>query len=809
MVQGQTSPTRIYTEPAGSNFYVDGIKYVSSATFNWPTGSRHTVWVDPEQHTGGTTRMSFSGWSDDRSLLQIGYLPTVQVTAGPEFQSLRASFSIEHRVDVLFYSLTGSPLTEEPLPCSQSSPDGNVLPVPDGVVPPPVTPTPPSAPPAQPGTPAGFIVPGPGAVFINGSCWANSQILWVAPGATLLFNTFPARGFVFEGWWVDGSQKSDSFLRSFTVDGPMVISPRFAPAKRVTIQTEPPGLQVTVDQTLTPTRFPHEIEMRNPFESFTFPVRPWDFDFAEGSTHVLGAPPSQYDLQGKTWVLDSFSIGGGEGTIYKAVGANIPESIIARFVRGTGVSIITNPPGLRLNVDGRETPSSYNFVWGVGTRHTVTAPAETTDAKGRKYKFLGWANGGPATQELTTPEESATGGLRMIANYELYPRFVISGNQAAARIQVDGALCALPCTLDRPNGTAVTVSAPEMITLFADSRLQFDSWSDGAAAARTLRFAGADGQLALRYRVFNRLTAISNPVEGATFRLDPPSADGFYPNDRTVQVRAVPAEGYKFRRWEGDLAGTNPDGALQMLTPRVVRAQIDKIPTVPTAVVRNAAGETPVAGVAPGSIISIFGPGLAAGYIAAPSGPLVQTLGNVTARAGTRILPLLFVSPEQVNAYLPSDLPDGEYSVGVRNGSMPEVAGKVNIIRNAPGIFGQFIGEQNVATAQRPNGALATIEKPAKRGEQIVLMGTGFGGYQRAVLDGFPTAENPPNPLRALPEIVAGDAVYQADFAGAAPGLVGVTMVRFTIPAEWNTGTVEIFLRQAGVESNKVLLPVE
>ena len=69
--------------------------------------------------------------------------------------------------------------------------------------------------------------------------------------------------------------------------------------------------------------------------------------------------------------------------------------------------------------------------------------------------------------------------------------------------------------------------------------------------------------------------------------------------------------------------------------------------------------------------------------------------------------------------------------------------------------------------------------------------------------------ENPPNPLRTLPQIVAGDQAYTVDFAGAAPGLVGVTIIRFTVPASWTPGTVELRVRQGEVESNRVLLPVE
>ena len=334
---GQTTQTRIFTEPAGASFFVDGIKYASSATFFWPKGSRHTVWTGLVQYTGDTTRMTFGGWADDKTVLQAAAASTITVTADPDFLSLKATFMVEHRIDILFYNVTADPLPEIPILCSVAGRPGNPVPVP--VVPaptppvgPPVTPVPPTAPPPQ-GTPTGppgvFMVPGPGALYVDGVCVANSLVIWRATNSPITLNAFPARGFVFEGWQVDNVPRTDSFLRTYTVNGPAVLSPRFAPAKRVTIQTEPFGLQVMVDRTLTPTRFPEESEMRYRDSGNVYPIPPWEFDFADGSSHILGAPATQLDLTGKTWILDSFSIGGGEGTIFKASGANIPQVIVA------------------------------------------------------------------------------------------------------------------------------------------------------------------------------------------------------------------------------------------------------------------------------------------------------------------------------------------------------------------------------------------------------------------------------------------------------------------------------------------------
>jgi uncharacterized protein (TIGR03437 family) len=780
---GQTTQTRIFTDPPGATFYVDGTKYTSSATFFWPQGSRHTIWTDVAQSTGGTTRMAFQGWSDEKGLLQTGG-EYITITADPGFPSLKGSFGVEHRID---FHLSGQGIG--PLPdLTQNL----------------IVPCPASGSAVSNGVPGNFTGTVPGVLFINGQCVASSVSIWAGKGATLTLNAFPARGFVFEGWTMNGGSPPDTFLRTFVVNGHSVLSPRFAPAKRVTFQSDPPGMNITVDRTVIPTQ--------NPTDNLPYLTPPWEFDFADGSTHVLGAPASQYDNTGRLWVLESFSIDGtpigGEGTIFQAIGANIPVVITARFVRGTHISILTNPVGLRLTVDGRTNWPSYNFVWGVGSRHVITAPAETTDAKGRKYRFLGWAGGGEPTQELIVPEESDLGGVRLMANYEIYPRIVISGASPGVRLQVDDAVCPLPCTLDRPNGTTAALSVPELVNLGPNSRLHFDSWSDGAEAARAVTFS-SDRQLVFRYRKFNRLELVSDPVGGADFVVNPASPDSFYPDDASVGVIVEPKEGYKFRRWEGDMSGRQANVVVSMTAPRILQAQLDKVPHISSTGIRNAAGETPVKAVAPGSIISIFGSGMSDAYVLGPDAPLVQTLGNVTARIGNRLLPLLFVSPEQVNAYLPSDLADGEHTVSVRNGAQPEIPGKVVIVRHAPGIFGQLIEDKFVAAVQRPDGSLASPDKPAKRGETVTFMGTGFGAYQRPVLDGFPAPQNPPNPLALQPEVVIGETVLGVEFAGAAPGMAGVSIIRFRIPEDGPSGMVELRMRQGEAETNTVLLPVE
>ncbi|MBM3768194.1 MAG: hypothetical protein FJW32_22650 [Acidobacteria bacterium] len=777
MAQTEVSQTRIYTEPENINFWVDGQQYRGSASFFWPVGSKHVVWSEASYAIGLSTRYLFQNWADDKSLLAGQTGRTITITANPGFTSLKGTFLIEHKIDVHFFSTSGTLLpngTTGEATCNTTL-----------------------------GSPTGLpSTAGPGVVYVNGQCYANSTSLWMPTNQRITLNAVPVPGFVFEGWAINGNPPNNTFARDYIVIGPTTLSARFAPAKRVTFKSEPPGLKVSVDRTIIPTYSPET--------DLPTSAKPFELDFAEGSSHILGAPsPQQHPNTGHTWVFDSFSIGGGEGTVYKAIGANIPETITARFVRGNNVSILTNPPNLRMSVDGRENWPSYNFVWGVGTKHTITAPAETIDARGRRYKFLGWAHGGPATQELTTPPETDAGGLRWVANYELYPRVVISNSQPGVRLTVDGNPCALPCMLDRQSGTTVALALPESLSTGADSRIRFEGWSDNPNPARTLTFGPNDQNLSFRYRSEHRLMAISDPPEAANLRIEPASADGFYAAGAQVQVTAVANEGYRFRRWDGDLDGTSAAGSVNVAFPRLVRALFDKIPHIPSAGIRNAAGVTPVAAVAPGSIFSIYGSGLANDFVPGDTAPLTQSLGNVVVRMGTRLLPLLFVSPEQINALLPSDVAAGEHTLAVRSGNQQEIVGKFKVVRTAPGLFGVMIGEQVIVTAQRPDGSIASPDKPARKGEQVTLLGTGFGATTLPVFDGFPAPLSPANPVRTAVEILTGESVLRPDFAGVATGLTGVNAIRFTIPADWPSGAVELRVRQDGAENNKVILPVE
>lgn len=784
---------RVSAEPPGARFIVDGQTYTAATTFLWPKGSKHVVTVmtpnfgnlvpgvlcgirDTPEGTqydeSCRVRYSFGGWETNAGSLGSSTLLTQSFTADPGLTFIRAKFSVEYKIDVA--------LVEGPVP----------------------GPSPACAAKASRPLEAGRTGEGVGVVYVGGACFDYSGSLWLAAGEIQL-QAIPFDGYAFAGWYLDGAPPRGS-ITTYTVRGPAVLNPRFVNAKRVQIVTDPVGLKVRVDRA--------EIKTVNLAEWVNAVPIPGRFDWLPGSQHVLGgvSPQTDQSQTGKMWVFHSWSNGGGQDMVYTADHeVSRLTTLTAKFVPGVQVNFMTEPKGLRLNIDGRENWPVYGFVWGLGSKYTVSAPAEQLDARGRRWTFKGWKHGGPATQEIVIDEQAiASGGLYYTAVFESVPQVTLQSSLPGLKMQVDGAECSVPCRLDKPMGTLIRVSVPEVIPVSEVSRWEFAGWHDGAGAERVITVDRETLAFQANYRQTHRLIAVLDPEEGGAIRAEPASLDGFYPEGQNVTVTVEPKPGFKFRRWDGDLAGTVKSGVVAMSMPRAVRAALDRVPYLPPASVKNAAGPTPVEGVAPGSLISIGGASLTTVFESGPASPLAQTLGGVVVLVGDRILPLIYVSPDQINALLPSDLEPGTHRLVVRPQSGPQVSTEFQVVRNAPGLFSNLVDSKGYAVALREDGSAITPQNRARRDEVITILGTGFGPYDRPVVDGFAVPASPVYSLIDPVELVVGSGAARPLWAGAHAGMTGVAAVRFRVPAD-AAGEVEVRLKIAGAESNTVLLPVE
>jgi uncharacterized protein (TIGR03437 family) len=723
---------------------VDGQTLITPVTLIWPAGSRHTLVGFDQADLTGNLKWSFGGFTSNRGAITSTEAGAI-VTADPDITSITMLVTVNYLVRVVFAT------------CGSDSPGKVIV--------------------------GGAIFTCSGTVFAP----AGSLSLQATPSPTGAGEESP---WIFVGWYSGLGNDSQAFLNTVTVTGPTSIYPRFVRGRKITIQTDPTGLQVLAD--------------RSPVNT------PADLIWGRTTNHTLGTVPDQIDNHGKLWVFDSWNDGGTINHAYQVPDAQGGLTLSAKFVPGQRVSFFTNPPGLSLTVDGRSNWLSNNFAWAANSQHTVSAPLTQTDEKGNTYLFRSWSQGGPAAQTVVATPDPNGLNLQYTAIYEGQSRISVNSQTSGVVIQVDGQDCALPCTIEKANGSRIRLTAPAALKLSEDSRLDFQGWSDSGDLDRTLTAAAGPLTLSLNYKLRNRLSASITPPEGARLVLDPVSPDGFYDAQMQVQVSVETKLGFKFQNWDGDITSTSRTLTLSMGSPKTLRAVLDRVPALLERAVKNAAGETPLDSVAAGSIVSIFGVNLAASYQASPASPLRQTLGDVTVMISGKLLPLVFVSPDQINAQLPSDLTDGVYTLTVHSSGKPDVSAEFTVVRNAPGLFSQLVDGRAFGLFLHENGDPITADSRAKRNETVTLLGNGLGPFLQMPPEGFAVSESAVFALADAVTIVAGDSSIDPLYAGVAAGRAGVTAIRFKIDDSLPAGsTAEIKVRVRDRESNTVLLPLE
>jgi uncharacterized protein (TIGR03118 family) len=208
------------------------------------------------------------------------------------------------------------------------------------------------------------------------------------------------------------------------------------------------------------------------------------------------------------------------------------------------------------------------------------------------------------------------------------------------------------------------------------------------------------------------------------------------------------------------------------------------------------------AAISPGAFTSIFGSGLAATtrtWAAADfiDGKLPVQLDGVSVTIDGKPAYVYYVSPNQIDVIVPADAASGPVPVVVTNNNHIE-SGPVTaqLQASAPAFFAA--GEYAVAT--HANGSLVNAATPARRGEIIVVYGTGFGATNPPV-DGL-VVSSPVN-LVAPPAITIGSAPATVMFAGrSAAGLDQINVMIPDLPAG-SSGVTNVPIAVQGGSSNR------
>lgn len=817
----QEVSVRVGLNMTGVRFRVDGQEYTSMQNFVWPTGSRHLIFFPTTLDEFGEpsefqyadnkiARYTFSGWRVTGQPAAGGTI--VEIFAQQEITEVLGTVTKELNIHLNFFP---------------ELPDDAVA---DGC----------AEGPQSPPTDYTRV----GVVMINEVCYdRTNHDIWITAGSQQL-RAVAYLGWVFVGWYIDNQIPPDPYLTTVEINAPVALRPVFRRAKRVEFRTNPAGLKIVVDRSIIST--PPPAPIRTFDEAFTdpgcepdyarlpgnaplgfLPLCVGDFDFIPGSQHRLAAPESQMDVStGQYWVFDGFDNGLGQNDIYTA-GTDVQnvDRVTANFVKGVFASVITNVSELRVFVDGRNNwpGPGQNFVWGVGQTHTVYAPDELRDSDGRVWRFSHWSDGGE--QEHTVFAEPGAGDFAVTAYYEPLGLIKITSNPTGMVLDVNGNNCTTPCSFDGEPGATLSVTAPDQVSKNEASRYEFFAWAErDDNLTQTLTFDTEVQSLHAHYRGSYLLTAQADPSGATSFNYEPSSPDGFYFEGTPVTVTVDENEGFRFQAWGGDASGTSPSTTVTMLAPRNLVAYFEEVAVISEAGIRNAAGQTPDGTVAPGSLISIFGKKLTGETLVGPVNPLAQSIGDTYVTVDqTALLPLIAISPEQINAQLLSTIPEGTHVLTVHTHGQEDVSAEFTVSRNAPGVFFNVTETgMPLVAALHEDGTVVTEENPARRGEQISFYGTGLGPWDIPIFDGFIL---PPNEYRLVADpvaVIAGTPegalsegspapaiAVDPDYAGSADGMVGTAVLRMTVGEDLPSGIAEIYLDVNGHHSNRVQLPIE
>ncbi|MDX2268084.1 MAG: hypothetical protein NW208_08250 [Bryobacter sp.] len=167
--------------------------------------------------------------------------------------------------------------------------------------------------------------------------------------------------------------------------------------------------------------------------------------------------------------------------------------------------------------------------------------------------------------------------------------------------------------------------------------------------------------------------------------------------------------------------------------------------------------------------------------------PLPTTLGNVRVLLNERPMPLFFVSPGQINFFVPDDMPtSGDLEILVEDQLTGQIVGSGTVVMNrvSPGLFTSTATGRGQVSAVNQDGTINSSQNPIPRGQVISLFGTGLGKVSNAPTDGNaapsgPLAEGlkPDVSFNLLP--ASSENVL---FSGLAPGFVGLWQINVRVP---------------------------
>jgi uncharacterized protein (TIGR03437 family) len=382
-----------------------------------------------------------------------------------------------------------------------------------------------------------------------------------------------------------------------------------------------------------------------------------------------------------------------------------------------------------------------------------------------------------------------------------------------------------------PNGGAILLAAPDGNVMLYDanadtftvSRKDFAALSGSYAAssyntyvvgntllnaslvpAGTLESAsGAASGFAFIDQGGFRTTASAPSSPGVIQRFDAAQSGSTGKPTRLVEAPLVPAGLMKFIRTLAPMYDRSAVIALTVSGITVLPWNYDAAVAPPKigSVVNAADGKLAVA---PGGLISVYGQQMSPVNIATREIPLPTALGESCLTINGVPMPVLFVSPQQINGQLPFNV-DGNATMTLRTPGGISDNFNFSILAAAASVFrsGTSGTDSGLATITRAdNNELITPTNPIHPNDTIVIWATGLGRTNPPVETGMPSPSDPLPSAIIAPTVTLGGVALDIQYAGLVPGSVGLYQINAMIPGKVPQGLeIPLVINQGGIST--------
>ncbi len=195
-------------------------------------------------------------------------------------------------------------------------------------------------------------------------------------------------------------------------------------------------------------------------------------------------------------------------------------------------------------------------------------------------------------------------------------------------------------------------------------------------------------------------------------------------------------------------------------------------------------------GLAPSGLVSIFGSHLSPVNVATQEMPLPTALGESCLTVNGATVPMLFVSPSQINAQLPANLAGTVQFLLRTPGGVSDTFTTV-VQPAAPAVFRiqpPGLDQPVAAVYNARNGLIATGSNPVRRGDRITIFLTGMGRTFPDVPAGSPAPSEPMAEPAIPPRVELGGVELTVETSAATPGTTGLYQIQARVSPSAPTG---------------------